>query len=351
MSGFSVNVLTTHGQALIAQATSGNQLTFSNMRVSASSMTAAQAQAAVVTDFSVDFGPIKSASASGSVCRVTASYQNPSSSAMTLKSFALCGRLSGSLSDDVIAVLSDAAAEVVLAPHGSAGDTCQIGFSLTISNAATVTVQVTDVGSASLSDLDRFVSCHKAGNELEGEEQAIWGYKNFRQAIRPEAGLEWYRIDVGNFIKVVAERTGPRDSHTKAVHQVFVMTDETNSRSCLMECVYDGSTEKMTLTCDADRVELPKLAISPDYVSSATSVSVGQVLLIHVKVTSLAATQIFAGMTISSTFFSIHTARMKTDHSWEAGDTDLSAYTFIAMSDTVSLPQNATAVVLAQRRF
>lgn len=348
MSGFDVRVLTTHGQAMIASATAGNRIIFSSLRVSGTAMDAATAAAAVVTDFSVSFGPILSASADGSCCRVSAKYINPTSSEQHLKSFALCGRLENALTDDVIAVQSGADVDLVLAPNGTPGDTTMLGFNLTITGGGSVIVDITTAGSAALSDLDRLVSCHKAGDPLSGDDQVIRGKKTFRQAIRPEAGLVWVAADYSGYdVSVRSQTTGFRDAWTKCVHQVFKMTDETDSRSVLMECVFNSADEKFTLTCDADTVQVPGLVISPEY-SSGTQVSAGRVVLLYVTRTS-GTNLILCGDVFTGTDgWSIYTAIAKPDGSFDEGLTNLSTKKFRAMNDVQSLTVGESAIVFAQ---
>lgn len=347
MNGFSVRVLTTHGQALVASATAGNRLQFSGMRVSSSAMTEPQAAAAVVTDFSVDAGAIKSASASGSVCRIVATYQNPANTEAHLKSFALCGRLESELNDNVVAVQSDADADVVLSPYGTPGDTVLISFSFNVSAGGSVLVEVTGAASATLADLDRFVSCHKAGDPLEGEDQEIWGKKSFRGAINPVQGLSWPAMPIsGSDILVESQLTGFTGGGTQEVHHIFRMTDQTHSVVHGLKCVFDGPTEKMTLSSDVDRVELPTLALAPDY-DNGTIVSVGQILLIHVENVGSSTTAIFTGNTLSGgTFFSVHSVS-SSSAGFAAGSTDLSSHTFRLMNDGQLSPGDS-AVFFAQ---
>ena len=245
MSGFDVRVLTTHGQAMIASATAGNRIIFSALRVSGTAMDAATAAAAVVTDFSVSFGPILSASADGSVCRVSAKYTNPTSSEQHLKSFALCGRLENALTDDVIAVQSGADVDLVLAPNGTPGDTTMLGFNLTITGGGSVIVDITTAGSAALSDLDRFVSLHKAGDPSTGENQSIWGIKTFHEAINPVDGLTWGVIEIsGSDVLVESQLTRFAGGGTQRVHHVFRMTDQTHSVTQGLKCVLMAQQKK-----------------------------------------------------------------------------------------------------------
>ena len=54
-----------------------------------------------------------------------------------------------------------------------------VDFEITFSNTGQATVEVSDANTAMLSDLDRFVSCHIAGDTDTGEAQYIAGEKTF----------------------------------------------------------------------------------------------------------------------------------------------------------------------------
>ena len=54
-------------------------------------------------------------------------------------------------------------------------------FAFNFANDQVETVSVTEAGSASLADLDRLVSCHKAGNPNAGEDQTVfWAKRLFK---------------------------------------------------------------------------------------------------------------------------------------------------------------------------
>lgn len=350
MSGFSVRIITTHGQALIAQATSGNRLVPSCMRVSGTAMTAAQAAAAVVGDFSLETGAIISSSVpSGSTARICAKFQNPGSSELHLKSFALCGYLENDPTEQVIAVLSGDDVDLVLAANGTPGDTTSQAFNITISGGGSVLAQVTTAGSAALTDLDRFVSCHAPGDPYAGEPQTIWGSKTFRAAINPIQGLSWPAMPIsGSDVLVESQLTGFTGGGTQEVHHVFRMTDQTHSVTHGLKCVFDGPSEKMTLSSDVDRVELPTLAIAPDYDGGGTVVRLGQILLIHIARVVSGSVSVWAGMTVSTPDFNIYVAQADTGLVFKKGDTDLTGYTFKAMCEAGTLSTGSARIILAQ---
>lgn len=187
MAEFSVNVVTTAGLALIARATAASQLIYTRVLSDADAMTAAAAALATPADFSGPEGTILAASATDVSCRVVGRIGNQSTAA-TVKTFAVCAKIYGDASDVVVAVLSDDA-EVPIPGASSPLTGVEIGFLINISSADTVTVQVTGAGSVTFGDIERFVSCHKAGDPTAGEQQTILGSKRFENGADFGAGV------------------------------------------------------------------------------------------------------------------------------------------------------------------
>lgn len=189
MATFSINTVTTAGRALLARVAAADQLIYTRVLASTSAKTLADAQAATTSDFTSAAGDVKSASASGDVARIVGAFPNTAGTAVTCKSFALCAKAQGDASDIVLAVLSDASAAVYIPGAAEPPGSVEIGFLITITDAETVTVQVTGTGSAALADLDRLVSCHKAGDPTTGETQTILGDKTFSDDVDIDGGL------------------------------------------------------------------------------------------------------------------------------------------------------------------
>ena len=108
--------------------------------------------------------------------------------AASVKTFAVCAKIDGDASDVVVAVLSDDA-EIPIPDTSSPITGVEIGFLINISSADTVTVQVTGAGSVTFGDIERFVSCHKAGDPKQGERQTILGAKRFENGADFGAGV------------------------------------------------------------------------------------------------------------------------------------------------------------------
>lgn len=178
---YSVNVLTANGKAVIAGATASNRLIYTRMLTSSDAMTTEEAASASVSDFEGPEGPIVAASATDNVARVVGVVRNTSAGAdpVELRSFALCGRLESAAQDAVLLVLSDPAASVILPSASAPVSGSSVGFSLRIDAGVAAMVTITSAGSATISDLERMVSCHRAGDATAGDAQNVRGIKMF----------------------------------------------------------------------------------------------------------------------------------------------------------------------------
>lgn len=184
---FSVNTVTTAGQALIAQASSGNRVIFTRVGSAYDALSYEDARAADYTDFDGVWGRIAAASATGAVARIVGSISNAEGRGGTLKSFGLFARLENG-SEVCVAVVSDENAAVELPASGPLV-AVSIAFSIAIEAGAAGVVEITSAGSASLSDLSRFFSLHAPGDTEAGEAQTALGAKKILFADEGEGGL------------------------------------------------------------------------------------------------------------------------------------------------------------------
>ena len=173
---FSSQVVTVAGRTLIASATATNQIVF----VKALSATTVPADPSVTSGYDGVQGSVTSSSATNNVARVVTSYSNaPSSASQPVKAIALMGRLASQSDAEAVifAYCTDSDSEIYF-PGNNAPD--QITrFAYNVAFEGNAPLEVTEAGAASLSDLDRFVSCHKAGDPTRGEDQSIKGSKTF----------------------------------------------------------------------------------------------------------------------------------------------------------------------------
>lgn len=242
---YSVNVLTTAGQAKLAGASSANRLIYTRVLSSEDAFTAEEAAVSTPVDYTGPVGFIAAASAIENVARIVGTIRNTTSSQYELKSFALCGRLEGDSTDVVIAVLSDSAASVILPPAGGPSSAAAVAFSLVISAGAAGMVDVTSAASATLPDLDRFVSAHKAGDTHAGDDQSIYGAKNFIgnvtfdgavQCEGPFAATSGFVVDeingnLASFTDIHTGQIGYRLANSYAASTVYTHDSDTGTDS------------------------------------------------------------------------------------------------------------------------
>lgn len=184
---FSVNALTTAGNALLAQATSSNPIVYIGAVASINDYTALEiASMDNPTDaaWTVKNGVIVAASATDITARIIAGFYNQSTS-QTVKTVGIVGRLASESDADaiVVAAVSDSTASIRIPDTTEAAVRVEIAINIAISDALSVTVTSSTAGSAMLSDLDRLVSCHIAGQPTKGERQTVYGIKDFRDDI------------------------------------------------------------------------------------------------------------------------------------------------------------------------
>ncbi len=181
MSTFSNNILTTAGKNLIAQATAANQIIYTK----SIALETYIPPSSLVNFDSPDLldgieGVIVSASASGKVARVIAGFSNQST-AKFIKTAAVFGRLENEDTEHCIIASSDENASIRIPSESEASVQVQVSFNAGIEDDATVTV--TSGNAASVGDLERLVSCHKAGNPSEGIAQDVYGLKTFKDGL------------------------------------------------------------------------------------------------------------------------------------------------------------------------
>ena len=116
---------------------------------------------------------VLSLSVTGSTLRAVVLFRSTGSSLNACKSVAL---LSG---ENVIAILSSSSVMFYIPAASESVVGVSVDFEITFTNTGQATVAVSNANTAMLSDLDRFVSCHIAGDTDTGEAQYIAGEKTF----------------------------------------------------------------------------------------------------------------------------------------------------------------------------
>ena len=173
-SVFQTNEITQAGLRLIAESSSANPIAF----VDALSASQIPQDPEEAQGYNGIGGTIDASSATDKTARVVALFGNTSTSeAQVVKAIAIRAKLaSQSDSDAVIFAYSYDADSSIYFPSNTAPSQ-RTRFAFAFDFSQTQNVSVTEAGSASLADLERFVSCHKAGNPNAGEDQTIFGDK------------------------------------------------------------------------------------------------------------------------------------------------------------------------------
>ena len=226
---FSSQVVTVAGRSLIASATATNQIVF----VKALSATTVPADPSVTTGYDGVQGTITSSSATNNVARVVTSYNNaPSSTPQPVKAIALMGRLASQSDAEAVifAYCTDSGSEIYFPGNNAPEQITRFAYNIAFEGDAPL--EVTEAGAASLSDLNRFVSLHRAGDPTTGEVQTIRGRKTFTNEITLQSTLS--SSSLINTTGAVSGSTGIFGEaylQTPAeVRQVYAYTNEFISR-------------------------------------------------------------------------------------------------------------------------
>lgn len=235
MSEFSMNIVTRDGAALIAQATAANPIVI----VSGVSREDAATDASDLADKTAAWytgkgGRVAAVSAAGGVARIVIAW-GQEGVAQSAKSLAVLARLeSQSVSQSVVlCAMSDPGSTVVLPGADDTAQAVEVPFNIAID--PTADIQVTPGSAASLSDLDRFVSCHAPGKPTGPENQTIWGWKVFRTRLSAaDARIENGRV------------SGTLDFGGKPDNPAIARTKISRSESDALELTNGGYSVSLT---------------------------------------------------------------------------------------------------------
>ena len=174
---FENQTITQEGLNLVAHATAANAIVYTK----ALSNATVPADPSNVSSYSGKVGTIASASSSGNAARITLAFENSDTmSSQAVKCVALMGRLQSESGDGVIvAYCSSGESSITLPSSLDAPCVTRFVVNLVMSTGSGSTINVVESGVASLSDLSRFVSTHRAGDPTTGEAQTIRGAKTF----------------------------------------------------------------------------------------------------------------------------------------------------------------------------
>lgn len=201
-NSFAYNVVPPSGSALIAQATAANPIVFVE---SLSCASAAQSDDDLASKnkawYTGKTGQIQAVSATNNRAHIVCRYTNAGSEQVA-KSIAITARLASQADSDavILCAKSDPDSDARLPGASQIGQFVEFGFTIDINGASTVTA--TPGASATMADLDRFVSMHQAGNPNAGDAQSIRGVKDFLDDVYLEGTVygDGSRLSVANNI-------------------------------------------------------------------------------------------------------------------------------------------------------
>ena len=254
---FSSQVVTVAGRTLIASATATNQIVF----VKALSATTVPADPSVTTGYDGVQGTITSSSATNNIARVVTSYNNANTSApQPVKAIALMGKLASQSDAEAVifAYCTDADSEIFFPGNGAPDQITRFAYNIAFEGNAPL--EVTEAGAASLSDLDRFVSLHRAGDPTTGEEQSIKGAKTFDGEVTHKGAVHMSADIVptkGSTYKI-GDSVGTRlsDVYTETVHVSQIIGGDTIASNWNIELGNSVVPESSTVTEGGSSVSL-----------------------------------------------------------------------------------------------
>lgn len=177
MANWEVQQVTDWGCTYFAESSTSNPVRVTGGAVSNTSFGVDTARAVTTWDqFTGAFDDVTSRvlslSVTGSTLRAVVLFRSTGSS----KACTSVALLSG---ENVIAILSSSSIMFYIPAASESVVGVSVDFEITFTNTGQATVKVSNANTAMLSDLDRFVSCHIAGDTDTGEAQYIAGEKTF----------------------------------------------------------------------------------------------------------------------------------------------------------------------------
>lgn len=175
MAGFDNNTLTVQGLNAIATATVESPIHFTKALASSTYY-----EPASVVEGNLEItGTIASASATDAEARVVAAFTGADETGVLIKTIALFGWVGDVSNEVMICAASDSDSQI----HTSSIFTAFIAVHFDIADVAVGSFTSSAGAFATLGDLDRFVSAHKAGDVSAGDNQSIYGNKTFQNNV------------------------------------------------------------------------------------------------------------------------------------------------------------------------
>ena len=254
---FSSQVVTVAGRTLIASATATNQIVF----VKALSASTVPADPNVTTGYDGVQGTITSSSATNNVARVVTSYNNaPTNAPQPVKAIALMGKLASQSDAEAVifAYCTDSGSEIYFPANNAPEQITRFAYNIAFEGDAPL--EVTEAGAASLSDLDRFVSLHVAGDPTRGEDQTIKGSKTFDGEVTLKGAVHMSANIVptkGTTYKIgESVESSLSDVYTETLHASTILAGDSASADWDIEVGNTLVPEHTTLTNDVSSLSL-----------------------------------------------------------------------------------------------
>ena len=177
MANWEVQQVTNWGCSYFAESSTSNPVRATGGAVSNTSISVDKARSVKTNDQNPGVNDtvtsrVLSLSVTGSTLRAVVLFRS-TGSLNACKSVALLSR------GNVIAILSSSSVMFSIPAASESVVGVSVDFEITFTNTGQATVAVSNANTAMLSDLDRFVSCHIAGDTDTGEAQYIAGEKTF----------------------------------------------------------------------------------------------------------------------------------------------------------------------------
>lgn len=178
MANWNVQQVTNWGCAYFAASSTTNPVKATGGAASNTSFNVTQAQAIYTKDqftgaYTDVSSKILSLSVTGQTLRAVVQFKSTGNTARECKSVALLSY------NNVIAILSSSEVIFTIPASSTSVVGVSVDFDIVFTNTGQATVDVSTANTAMQSDLDRFVSCHVAGDVQTGEAQTIRGQKTF----------------------------------------------------------------------------------------------------------------------------------------------------------------------------
>ena len=225
---FSNQIVTAAGRTLIASATATNQIVFSK----ALSSTTVPVDPGDTPGYDGIEGSITSSSSTENVARVVVSFGNAAGGApQPVKAIALMGRLASQSDENAVifAYCADSGSEIYFPANDAPEQITRFAFNIAFDGTAPL--EVTEAGAASLSDLERFVSLHRAGDPTTGEDQWVKGNKTFEgeTSLYGKVSLGANIVPSQSTTYKIGESVGTRlsDVYTATVHVSKIIGGDT----------------------------------------------------------------------------------------------------------------------------